>query len=240
VSLLVPSLRARAPSSEPLLRGSLEGLRFIRRDRLISWLMLTSMVSNFVLSPIGAVLIPLYALQEFGDPARFGLILGLMSVGGLLGALAFGAVGPRLPRRATYLAVYAAMSGALLVLATVPPFAVVATTMALFSFSTGLVNPLLQTLRQERTPPELRGRVFGTVFSGVLLASPIGLLVGSLIAELAGLGAAFLFAFVAYAAITVGAALNPALREMNLRGQRPQVVERPVEQVLTQVEEPGP
>jgi MFS family permease len=240
VGLLVPGLRARAPSSEPLLRGSLEGLRFIRRDRLISWLMLTSMVSNFVLSPIGAVLIPLYALQEFGDPARFGLILGLMSVGGLLGALAFGAVGPRLPRRATYFAVYSTMSGSLLVLAAVPPFAVVAATMALFSFSIGLVNPLLQTLRQERTPPELRGRVFGTVLSGVLLASPIGLVVGSLIAELAGLGTAFFFAFVAYATITVGAALNPALREMDLRREGPQVVERPVEQVLTQVEEPGP
>jgi hypothetical protein len=217
VAALVPVVRRPLPTQEPIVRGALEGLRFIRRDALISWLLLTSMVSNFVLAPVGAVLIPLYAKEEFDDPARFGLILGAMSVGGLVGALVFGAVGPRLPRRTTYLAVYTTMSSAFIALAFVPPFPVVIATMAIFSFAIGLVNPLLQTLRQERTPPELRGRVFGTVFAGVLLASPIGLLVGGVVAEVGGVGAGFAFALVAYSAITIGAVLNPALREMDVR-----------------------
>src|SRR5215218_3051376 len=176
VALLVPSLARETPRQEPLFSHAVEGLRFIRRDRLISWLLLTSMVSNFVLAPLGTVLIPLYAIEEFGDPARFGLIVAGGSVGALGGSLFFGAVGPRLPRRATYLAVYAGMCCVWLTLAFVPPYAVFVAAFAASTFLTATVNPLLQTIRQERVPPELRGRVFGTVLSLVVVASPIGLL----------------------------------------------------------------
>lgn len=240
VAALVPSVVREAPRDEPLFSHAVEGLRFIRRDRLISWLLLTSMVSNFVLAPLGAVLIPLYALEEFGDPARFGLIVGAGSVGALAGSLFFGAVGPRLPRRATYLLVYAGMCAVWLTLAFVPPYAVFVTAFAFSTFLSATVNPLLQTIRQERVPPELRGRVFGTVLSLVVVASPVGLLVGGLIAEIGGLRAGFGFAFVAYSAITLGAALNPVLKEMNLRRERPEVVESAPEQVLAEIEEPGP
>jgi MFS family permease len=240
VAVLVPSITREAPRDEPLFSHAVEGLRFIRRDRLISWLLLTSMVSNFVLAPLSTVLIPLYALQEFGDPARFGLIVGAGSVGALGGSLFFGAVGPRLPRRATYLAVYAGMCGVWLTLAFVPPYAVFVAAFAFSTFLSATVNPLLQTIRQERVPPELRGRVFGTVLSFVVVASPFGLLVGGLIAEVGGVEAGFAFAFVAYSAITLGAALNPVLKEMNLRRERADVVESPTEQVLAEVEQPGP
>ena len=220
IALLVPATRRDVAEREPLFSHAVEGFRFIRRDRLISWLLLTSMVSNFVLAPLGVVLIPLYAKQEFDDPARFGLILGVGSAGALLGSLVFGAVGPRLPRRATYLGVYVATCVVWFTLSLVPPFAVVAGAYGLFAFLAALVNPLLQTLRQERTPPELRGRVFGTVLSVAVVASPVGLLVGGLVAELGGLRAGFLLAFVAYSTITFGAFLNPALREMDQHRSR--------------------
>lgn len=58
VALLVPATRREVPTREPLFSHAVEGFRFIRRDRLITWLLVTSMVSNFVLAPLGAVLIP--------------------------------------------------------------------------------------------------------------------------------------------------------------------------------------
>src|SRR5918995_1022525 len=240
VALLVPAVPREARVQEPVFAHAIEGWRFIRRDRLISWLLLTSTVSNFVLAPLGAVLIPLYALQEFDDPARFGLIVGVGSAGALLGSLFFGAVGPRLPRRATYLSVYATTCLLWLVLSFVPPFAIVAPSFGVFSFLVATVNPLLQTIRQERVPAELRGRVFGTSLAVVLLASPIGLLLGSVLAELGGLRAGFLFGLAGYTAITIGAILNPALREMDLRRERAEVFESAAEQVLPEVEQPGP
>jgi len=240
IALLVPAARRELPVQQPVFAHAIEGWRFIRRDRLISWLLLTSTVSNFVLAPLGAVLIPLYALEEFDDPARFGLIVGVGSAGALLGSLFFGAVGPRLPRRATYLMVYGITCLLWLVLSFVPPLAVVAAAFGVFSFLAATVNPLLQTIRQERVPPELRGRVFGTVLSVVLIASPIGLILGSVLAEVGGLRAGFLFAFVGYTAITVGAFLNPVLREMDLRRERSEVFESAAEQVLPQVEEARP
>jgi MFS family permease len=127
-----------------------------------------------------------------------------------------------------------------LTLAFVPPYPVFVAAFALSAFLSATVNPLLQTIRQERVPPELRGRVFGTVLSLVLVASPVGLLVGGLVAEVGGLEAGFALAFVLYSAITLAAALNPVLREMDLRRERADVVESPAEQVLAEVEEPGP
>src|SRR5918995_1111290 len=181
-----------------------------------------------------------HAIEGWRFIRRDGLISGVGSAGALLGSLFFGAVGPRLPRRATYLSVYATTCLLWLVLSFVPPFAIVAPSFGVFSFLVATVNPLLQTIRQERVPAELRGRVFGTSLAVVLLASPIGLLLGSVLAELGGLRAGFLFGLAGYTAITIGAILNPALREMDLRRERAEVFESAAEQVLPEVEQPGP
>ena len=43
--------------------------------------------------------------------------------------------------------------------------------------ASGPINPIAFTVMQERVPPEKRGRVFGAILGGVIIAAPIGMLV---------------------------------------------------------------
>ena len=78
-----------------------------------------------------------------------------------MGGLLFGAIGPRLPRRTTYITSFILVGLPFWVLTMTPPFLIALTALFFTGVAAGPINPLLMTVFQERTPPELRGRVGG-------------------------------------------------------------------------------
>ena len=108
VAALVPSVAPRAGTAAAELRPAggylaelAEGITFIRRDRLVFWMFGIGVVANFLILPLFAVVLPVYAKQTYGSAVNLGLMLGSFGSGALAGTVFYGAVGHLLPRRAT-------------------------------------------------------------------------------------------------------------------------------------------
>ncbi len=118
-----------------------------------------------------------------------------ISAGAVIGALAYAAVGARLPRRRALNASLLGAALAVLGMAFLPPLPA----LLAFGFAAGVaygpINPIGNVALQERTPDRLRGRVLGLSTSIAYAAGPAGyLLVGPLIERLGVRGAFVLLA----------------------------------------------
>ena len=194
-----------------------EGLRFVWSERLIRAVVFTVLLTNFLDAPLGTVLMPVYADQEFGSPQHLGLLVGVFGAAAILGAVAFGAVGHRLPRRRTFVVSFVLVSFPYMLLATTPSLPVTLAALAFFGVAGAPLNPILQTVAFERIPPALRGRVIGTATAGAYAAIPLGILMGGLLVEAIGLGPTLLAIGLCYLAVTSYGLVNPAFREMDRR-----------------------
>ena len=80
----------------------------------------------------------------------------------------------------------------------------------------GPLSPLLVTVRHERIPVALRGRVFSTFSAISVAAAPFGLvLVGHAIGEI-GLSVTLLVMAICYQAIGIGMLFVPAFHQMDV------------------------
>jgi MFS family permease len=191
-----------------------QGLRFLWGDRTMRAMVLIGAVLLACTGSFNLVALPVH-LNRTGDAAGLGLVLGALGAGLVVGVLAYGAVGFRLPRRPLALACLYAVAAGQVALVTLPPLPVLVAIMAVNGLVAGPLNPLIATILQEHTPPELRGRVFGAAGALFVSAVPAGsLLVGFAIdaaglrPTLAGLAAVFTLA-------TTAAAVSPGLRDLS-------------------------
>lgn len=191
-----------------------EGLQFLRRDSIIRAVTVTSAIGNFLATALFAVILPVYAQVRFGDAVALGLLLAGWGGGALLGALIYGALGLRLPRHALLVAGTALAGLPLCALAiwSGMPLPSGSAALAFMGLCLGALNPLGFTLLQERTPPALRGRVFGAVFALGGIASPLALLLAGEAVERLGPPAALLGEGVGFLALAAWLARNRAFR----------------------------
>lgn len=168
VAVAVP--RTSRPTERAETRGAylaelFEGLRSVRRDRLLFSIVVGGFVLNFFGEPLGGVVMPVYAREVYGRAVSLGLLLGAFGGGALAGAVLFGATSHMLPRRATFGVALILRGLPLLVLATAPSLPVGMVAMAVSGLGVGMIDPLVSTVIQERTPADMLGRTFGTFFA---------------------------------------------------------------------------
>jgi MFS family permease len=180
------------PRASPSFRTEItEGLRFLRRQRVLRACAFEAAQYNLFNQVIVAVLI-LHATREIGlAPAIIGLAFAVGSVGSLAGA----ALAPRIAhvvgvgRAITGSMVVACAATLLLPLAasTPLPAVVLATSFAIGGFGVAISNVHIVTLRQAVTPDAMLGRLNASYRTLVYGAIPIGSLLGGLLGELIGL-----------------------------------------------------
>jgi MFS family permease len=192
-----------------------EGLRFIFADRLVLAIVLTVMVTNFVDTPFSSVELPVFAKQQYDDPRVVGFALAAFGGGSLLGAVLYGWLGHRIPRRPIFLGLFTLCGLRFFALAFLPPLPVILGTLAVTGFASGPINPILGTLGQERAPAHMRGRVFGAITAGAWSAIPLGVLAAGVLIDRVGLRAVFLGSGLLYLATMLALTLSPASREMD-------------------------
>ena len=215
VLLLVPRPRHEAEAPRGRFFAELgEGLRFIWSRRLVRAVDLMVLLSNLIEAP-GSVVLAVFAREEYGSAADFGLLVGALGGAALAGALGYSLVGHRLPRRKTFLVCFAGVPLGYLALAAQPTLPVAIAALGLAGFAAGPINPLLFTVQTEIVPAELRGRVFGAIRAGAWAAIPLGILLGGLLVSAIGAPATFLVMGVLLATVVGYAFLNPAFREMD-------------------------
>jgi MFS family permease len=190
---LVPH-RPPAPVSEAS-RGVLAGVRFLRRDRLLASMLVTSLFLNAFGQMLAASL-PVLAFTEFGESSRVaGAFFGSLGAGAVLGSV----IAVRIVHRFDPIR----LGATALVALTVPiwllplglPVPGVMAVLFVSSFFGPLVNAPLIGVITMRTPESLRPKVMTAVLTFAMLAGPLGLLaVGPL---LAGIGVYKVFLVVA-------------------------------------------
>lgn len=210
---------ARAPAAGGGPGGYLaeffEGLGFVRRDVLILSIVAAAAILNALFSPLFSVILPVYADANFGSAVALGTMIGGFGAGSLVGAVLFGVVGHRLPRRATLITGWAIVGLPFWALAAEPSLPLSMAALFVTGLASGPLNPIIFTVVQERTPEGMRGRVMGVLWAGTLAATPLSLVLGGFLLELVGLRPVLAGVATCYLLVTLGMLLNPALRQMD-------------------------
>jgi MFS family permease len=192
-----------------------EGITFIRRDRLVFWMFGIGVVANFLILPLFAVVLPVYAKQTYSSAVDLGLMLGGFGSGALAGTVLYGTVGHLLPRRATLVSAVVLMGLPFWVLVMTPSLVVTMGALFVAGFALGPPNPLTYSVLQERTPPRMLGRVLGAGVSLSMVAVPIGMVLCGYALEIVGLRLALAGISACYLAVGLLSFFSPALYELD-------------------------
>ena len=209
------------PRHRRLFGNARDGISFIAHDPVLAGTVLVVLVTNMLDAGYGAVLAPAWVKQIYGNSVVHGTMIAAFGGAAFLGAIIFGAVGHRLPRRLT-LGWGFTIGGAVrlfwvVLLARTLPALVI--TQAICGFCIGPINPLFSTIEFERVPAEMRARVFGAGMAGSMLATPLGGLLAGGLAATMGIWPCILVFGVVYTLATTSLLVNPALRTMDLPRQ---------------------
>jgi MFS family permease len=182
-----PPPAAAAPSFWHELR---EGGRVALKNSYVRALLATTTVLNIGFNMAWAVLL-VFAVRELGLGAGVaGLVLSIGEVGGLLGAVVAGRVLRRFGVGPAIIGAALLFAPSLLVLAAAPessPIPFLAGGWAVISFANVIYNTTTVSLRQAYVPQRLQGRVVGFNRSIVWGISPLGAILGGVLATLVGL-----------------------------------------------------
>jgi MFS family permease len=193
-----------------------EGLRFLLGNRLILSMMLLALAGNLFDVPLMSVVLPVYANEIFASPTSLGLMLAAFAGGALLGTIAFGAFGRGLPRRRLFL--WGWLLAPLITygaLAAQVPLALILVAAVVGGIVAGPINPILETVVHENTPPELMGRVFGAFMAIAQAGIPFGAAIVGLVIEGVGLIPTITAMGTLYVVLVALMFLNPSLRRMD-------------------------
>ncbi len=193
-----------------------EGLQFIFHDRLLFAIMVTVLMTNFLDAPFLSVIMPVYMRDRFSNAVDFGLAFAAFGGGSLVGAVLYSLIGHRLPRRSTFLGAFLLSGLPFWILALFPSLVLTLGTIMFLGVATAPLNPIINTVNQERVPMGMRGRVFGTAVAGSQLSVPLGTVLAGYLLDLLGLHAVLVALATCYLIVTVSSFFNPVLRAMNV------------------------
>jgi len=206
-SLLIRLPRVERPiemAHRPIWQDGLDGLWFVWRDRTLRALTILFAILVGAWVPIEGVILPVY-FQAQNAPEKLGIVLMAMSVGGIVGALAYGAVGHRVARRTAVLVGLLGTALPVVGMAFLPRFWMLVLLGATTGLLYGPINPIANIVLQELTPPHLLGRAIGVLTSLAYAAGPVGFLVVGPVIEVAGLRPTFLALALVLVAVALAA-----------------------------------
>ena len=169
-----------------------EGYELVRGDRLVLSLLAIVVVTNFVDYPFPILILVIYAGSVLNHSADVGILVGATGAGSLLGTLSYGWFARRssIPRRAVMIGAFIGVAISRVLLVGLPGILGAAALLFLAGLSDGPINPLLNTVIQERVPEHLRGRAFGFIYAFAVISAPFGVLVAGFALDQLGLTAA--------------------------------------------------
>jgi MFS family permease len=221
VVVRVPKISKNVAGTGSYWREMRAGLRFIAGDALILAIVIVVMLTNFLDSIFGGVVQPVYVKQVFGEALNLGLLIAANGAGAVVGGLIFAAIGPRLPRHAVFVGAFVLTGLRFWFFLLQPPLPLLLAAVFFTSLGAGPLNPIIAAVEFERIPVDMRGRVFGAIHAGAWIAMPLGMLLGGFLTESLGVSAILIGLGIVYAAVTLGMAFVPAIRQMSHKPQQP-------------------
>ncbi|MCG5430742.1 MFS transporter [Mycobacterium sp. MYCO198283] len=204
--------RSERPSG--VVAGVWEGLRFVWRLPVLRTLALIETAITGLYLPMEGVLFPKY-FADRDEPAQLGWVLVALSVGGLVGALGYAVLAPRMRRRTIVLVAVFTVGAATVVFAALPPLPLILLLSVVVGLVYGPIAPIYNYVMQTRAPQQLRGRVVGVMTSLAYAAGPLGFLVAGPLTDAAGLSVTFLALGVPMLVVGLFALRLASLREVD-------------------------
>lgn len=219
IGIFIPRALAglEGEESKPYFQELRAGLQFVRRDTVILTLIIIVMMTNMLDAGFSAVMLPVYAQQQFGSDngsIQLGLMVGVSGGAAFIGTLLMGAFGNRFHRGLLLTLGFAIITLRFFLFAFFPPFGILLIVLGIVSLAIGPLNPVISTVLYERIPTEMRARVLGTVTAGVWVAMPLGGLIAGFMLEGLSLSLSFVIFGAAYVSVVVLLAVSPATRQM--------------------------
>jgi MFS family permease len=219
VALFVPQIKHNQPVTtkhDNYWQEMTAGLRFVRNDGPLLSMMAIFTLVDLLANSLLIVAVPVYAAKVFGTSVDYGGMLGAFGGGMFLGTVLYGSFGYRLPPHATMsiglflssLPVYTLLLSRSLNAALV--------SFALMGFAMGPSATLAMTVFQQRTPPELRGRVFGARLALSMASVTFGTLVTGLLIERIGLMPTIAIIAVLYFLTCSASLILPGMRQIDI------------------------
>lgn len=211
----------KPPRTQHFITDFVEGIQFIRGHRLLLGLLIALGLVNMITFPIFGVVLPVYADTVLQSASELGVLLSVWGGGVLAGTLVYSAIGDRFQRRWIWLTAIALLTlpvGGMLFgmgLFGLIPLLIIA------AFIYGPLNPIMVTVRHERAPTALRGRVFATFSAVGMACAPAGNMLAGTSIDIFGMTAT-LAGFVALlAAFVIVVSLMPVFRQMERHDEAP-------------------
>ncbi|QAV47502.1 MFS transporter [Pantoea agglomerans] len=164
----------------------LAGARFLMGDPLLRSLLLLGSAVVGLLGALDAVVMPVRIREAGLVASSLGWFLAAAGSGAIVGALAFGRLGPRLWLRRIVLTCLSleVMAFCLLTLTNDEGLRLLAGILA--GLGSGPLNPLLTTVLLRRAPIAIRSRVLGASTAAALVATPLAVLLAGGAIDLTG------------------------------------------------------
>lgn len=190
------------------------GLAVLLADRPVWVLTVVVAVLWMIYMPTESVLLPTH-FEAAEKPAAFGLVVSAMSAGGMVGAFGYGWLARRATRHRLAVACIALATVAYVPIALLPPPALMVVPGLLLGLAWGPMEPLLNSLVQDRFPVSQHGRIYGVQLAIFYAAPPLGQLVAGLSADAFGVPAVMLGIAAGLVAVAAVVASLPSLRGLD-------------------------
>jgi predicted MFS family arabinose efflux permease len=217
-TMFVPPIVVRvAPIGVGIVAEMRAGWRFLRHETVLLANTLQGLVGQFTVGVL-LVLTPIYAVEVLEASSverevRYALLEAGMGAGNLIGGFLIGLVGARLRKGRLVIIGYTAWGICIAALALTGQLSIAFGLM----LGAGIANMVFiipsQTLFQERTPPDLIGRVVGFRFSIVFGGMTIAMAIGGILAEMAGTGPVLALFGIVTALAGLAGLFVPAVRD---------------------------
>jgi MFS family permease len=168
--------REEIDDQEKFWTSTLRGLQVLKSDKAMYYLTLSIVFLAMVYLPTESVVLPKY-FSDIDDPRGLGFVLSSMAIGGIASMLAYPRLVKRFKKRSIVIGALAATSLAMIPMTFFPPIGLFVLAGFLLGLGWGPMNPLMNSMVQQRVAPHIQGRVFGVQTALFYASGPIGMFV---------------------------------------------------------------
>jgi MFS family permease len=168
--------REEIGDQEKFWTSTLRGLQVLKSDKAMYYFTISIVFLAMVYLPTESVVLPKY-FSDIDDPRGYGYVLSSMAAGGIATTLAYPKLVKHFKKRTIVIGALAATSVAMIPMTFFPPIGLFVLAGFLLGLGWGPMNPLMNSVVQQRVAPHIQGRVFGVQTSLLYASGPIGMFV---------------------------------------------------------------
>jgi MFS family permease len=168
--------REEINDQEKFWSSTLRGLQVLKSDKAMYYLTISIVFLAMVYLPTESIILPKY-FSDIEDPRGLGYVLSSMAAGGIATTLAYPKLVKHFKKRSIVIGSLAATSLAMIPMTFFPPIGLFVLAGFILGLGWGPMNPLMNSMVQQRVAPHIQGRVFGVQTSLFYASGPIGMFV---------------------------------------------------------------